>query len=145
MSQYEKSSLPRFREGSNEEFLALIQDFVDWTINYELNQDVHIDQVYKSFHNCIKGDPRNIWFSIIQDTPLPRSQDSWQAHLELFVVEILPEGPTRKQLNYLKKTRKPKWFTSRQWLRRIRHINSLLPVMGKNKPSEEGIVKDVIT
>ena len=41
--QNKKSTLPLFRERSNEEFLTLIQDFVDWTKNHKLNQDIHIE------------------------------------------------------------------------------------------------------
>ena len=101
--------------------------------------------MYESFHDCIKGDAWNTWVGIIQDTPLPRSQDSWQAQLELFVEEKLPEEPAQKQLNYVKNTCKPKRFTSRQWVQRVKHINSLLLVMGKDRLSEEEIVKDIIT
>ena len=62
-----KLTLPLFREWSSKEFLTLVQDFEDWTVNHDLNQDIHIDQVYEGFDDYLKGDTRNIWITILKE------------------------------------------------------------------------------
>ena len=62
----------------------------------------------------------------------------------IFIKETLPEESARKQVKYLKNTTKPRKLKVKKWVRRIKNINSLLPMMGGTKLSEEEIVKEVI-
>ena len=64
-----KIELPLYHEGCNEEFLCLVQDVENWMTDCKLNHYIHIDQVYKSFVDCLKGDARDICISILRETP----------------------------------------------------------------------------
>ena len=139
-----KVTLPVYREGSYEEFVCLIQDVENWMIDYELQQDLHIAQVYESFIGCLKGSARDTWIAILKENPGQKTYDQWKKHMGIFVEETLPEESARKQIKYLKNTTKPRKLNVRKWVRRIKNINSLLPMMGGTKLSEEEIVKEVI-
>ena len=54
-----KVSLPLYHVGSSEELLCLIQDVKNWMIDYEFNQDLHINQVYESFLDCMNDHARH--------------------------------------------------------------------------------------
>ena len=115
-----KIALPIYREGSCEEFLCLIQDVENWIIDYDLQQDIHIDQVYGNFIDCLKGNARGTWIAILKENPGKKTLATWKRHLEQYIKETLPEEPARQQVKYLKNTSKPRKPTVRKWMGRIK-------------------------
>ena len=113
-------------------------------IDYSLQKDLHIEQVYKNFINCLKGSDRDTWIAILRENPGKKISTSWKNHLHQYIKETLPKEPVRKQIKYLKNAGKPRKLTVRKWIRKIKNINSLLPMMGGEKIDEEKLIKDVI-
>ena len=70
-----KVTLPVYREGSYKEFVCLIQDVENWMIDYDLQQDIHIAQVYESFIGCLKGNARDTWIAILKENPGQKTYD----------------------------------------------------------------------
>ena len=110
-------------------------------IDNDLQQDIHIAQVYENFIDCLKGNARDTWIAILRESPAPKTFVTWKKNLKQFIEETLPEEPTRKQIKYLKNTSKPRKLNVRKWIRRIKNINSLSPVMGGEKLDEEELIK----
>ena len=95
-------------------------------IDYDLQQDIHIAQVYENFINCWKGNARDTWITILRENLDQKTFVIWKKHLkQQFIEETIPEEPARKHIKYLKNTSKPRKLNVRKWIRRIKNINSL--------------------
>ena len=139
-----KISLPIYHEGLYEEFLCLIQDVENWMIDYNLQQDLHIEQVYKNLINCLKESARDTWTAISRKIPGKTTFMTWKNDLHQYIKETLPKESARKKVKYLNNTDKPRKLTIRKWIRRIKNIDCLLPMMGGEKLDKEELIKDVI-
>ena len=113
-------------------------------IDYDLQQDIHIAQVYENFINCLKGNARDTWIVIFRENKDQKTFVTWKKHLKQFIKATLPKEPARKQIKYLKNTSKPRKLNVRKWIRRIKIIYSSLPMMGGEKLKEEELMKEVI-
>ena len=116
----------------------------NWIIDYDLNQDIHITQVYKNFVNCLKGNARETWIAKFEE----KSRSKKVCDMEKLSATIHREYLARRNCSktniVFKKTKKPRKASSRNYVRRIKNINSLLPMMGGEKLTEEELVEDVI-
>jgi hypothetical protein len=67
--------------------------------------------------------------------------------LKELIDAVLGESALRNQKEYLKKTPKPEKMTVKQWINRIKNINSYLPLMKPNARAftEEDLINEVIT
>ena len=63
--------------------------------------------------------------------------------LGIYVEDNLPEEAAWKQIKHLQDIKKPKEVN--EWVRYIRNINTLLPLMGGQKLDVEELVENVIT
>ena len=71
-------------------------------IDFNLQQDLHIEQVYKNFIDCLKGSARDTWIAILKEN---LDIHNLENHLHQYIKEALPEEPSQKQIKYLKKYR----------------------------------------
>ena len=86
-----------------------------------------------------------MWDQILDDKP-DRVTVAFKIQTDALTVDILGFDAVEDQKEYLKKTAKPQNMTVKQWIRRIKIINSVIPHMsGSNsKLKIAEIIKDVI-
>jgi len=72
---------------------------------------------------------------------------SFDEHLQELTSAILGDDALRYQKDYLKNTPKPAKMSVKQWINRIKNINSYLPLMQPNgRPfTEEDLIAEVIS
>jgi hypothetical protein len=138
-----------YEDGSDEEFLKLVKEFQNYIDIYNVWEDEHAAHtIYKNFGRCLAGAARDLWDQInIIDEDQDRNELTFDEHLKELISVILGEDALSNQKEYLKTTPKPEKFTVKQWINRIKNINSYLPLMQDNGHafSEEELIAEVIS
>ncbi len=82
----------------------------------------------------------------ILDEGEERDNVTFQYHVRELTSAILGDDALRNQKDYLKTTPKPERMSVKQWINRLKNINSYLPLMQRNVSSfsEEDLVTEVI-
>ena len=74
-----------------------------------------------------------------------KAYTAWQTHFRFYIDHIMSHDAPRKQLNYMKNTKKLKRLIVSKWIRRIKNIKSLLSTMGGIQMNEKELIQDVIS
>jgi hypothetical protein len=145
----DKTKLNIYEDGSDEEFLKLIKEFQNYVDTYDIWEDEHAaHSVYKNFRRCLAGAARDSWDSInIVNEDQERDELTFAGHQQELIRTVLGTSALHNQKNYLKETPKPEKMTVKQWINRIKNINSYLPLMqlGARSFTEETLIEEVIT
>jgi hypothetical protein len=144
----DKTKLNIFEDGSDEEFLKLVKEFQNHVDTYRIWEDEHAaHSVYKNFRRCLAGSARDLWDQIIDDGQEDKDELIFGGHLVEFTSEVLGNGAVRNQKKYLTTTPKPEKMSVKQWISRIKNINSYIPFMEADAAAmpERDLINDVIT
>jgi hypothetical protein len=106
--------------------------------------------VYQNFKRCLAGAARDLWdqINVIEEEEEEvRDKLTFDNHLKELTSAILGDDALRNQKDYLKNTPEPDKMTVKQWINRIKNINSYLPLMQPNGRSftKEDLIAEVIT
>jgi len=144
----DKTKLNIFEDGSDEEFLKLVKEFTNYVDTCNIWEDEHVaNTIYKHFCHCLTGAARDLWDQInVIDDNQARDELTFEEHLKELISPVLGEGALCNQKEYLKKTPKLEKMTVKQWINRIKNINSYLPLMKPNTQAftEEDLINKVI-
>jgi len=146
----EKTKLSVYEDGSDESFLKTIKEFQNYIDTYEIWEDNNAAQtVYQNFRRCLARSARDLWdqINVLVDEEAERDELTFDSHLKELTSAILGEDALRNQKDYLKYTPKPEKMSVKQWVNRIKNINSYLPLMQPNgRPfSKEDLIAEVIS
>jgi hypothetical protein len=144
----EKVQLTMFDEGPDKQFLKLVKEFKNLIETYDLwNGQEGAALVYRYFRRCITGSARDLWDRICEEEEEEQDELTFEAHLFELTSEILGADACQLQKDYLKKTRKPEKMSVKQWISRMRNINSYLPLMEQDAVvlTERELIAEVIT
>lgn len=132
----DKTKLNIFKDGSDEEFLKLVKEFGNHVDTYRIWEDEHAAQsIYKNFRHCLAWSARDLWDQIIEDGQEDRDE------------LVFGSGAVHNQKKYLASTPKPEKMSVKQWISRIKNINSYIPFMeaDANAISEQDLINKVIS
>jgi len=146
----EKTKLSVYEDGSNESFLKMIKEFLNCVDTYELWEDANATRtIYRNFRRSLARAARDLWdeINVLEDEDKVRDKLTFDNHLKELTSAILGIDALRNQKDYLKSTPKPEKMSVKQWINRIKHINSYLPLMQPNgwSFSEEDLISEVIS
>ncbi len=120
----DKTKLNIFEDGPDEEFLKLVKEVQNYIETFDIWQDENAAHtIYKTFHCFLTG--------VIGDDQAS-DKLTFEEHLNNLISTVLGKGALCKQKEYLKKTPKLEKIIVKQWINRIKHINSYLPLVQKN-------------
>jgi hypothetical protein len=146
----EKTKLSIYEDGSDETCLKMIKEFQNYVNTYNIRDEENAARAfYHNFRRCLAGAARDLWDQIneLEDEEEVRDELSFDDHLQELTSAILGEDALRNQKDYLKTTPKPDKMSVKQWINRIKNINSYLPLMQPNGRSftEEDLIAEVIS
>jgi len=148
----EKTKLNIYEDGYDEDFLKLIKEFQNYIETYGIwNQENAnaANTVYRNFRRCLAGATRDLWdqINVVEEEDGTRDEMTFWDHLRELTSAVLGEDALRNQKEYLKNTPKPENMSVKQWVNRIKNINSYLPLMQEDGRafSEEDLIAEVIT
>jgi hypothetical protein len=146
----EKTKLSVYEDGSDESFLKMVKEFLNYVGTYELWEDENAARtVYRNFRRCLAGAARDLWdqINVLEDKEEIRDELTFDNHLKELTSAILGDDALRNQKDYLKTTPKPEKLSVKQWVNQNKNINSYLPLMQPNGRSfsEEDLIKEVIS
>jgi hypothetical protein len=144
----DKTKLNIFEDGNDEEYLQLIREFQNHVATYEIWNDEHAAYtVYKNFRRCLAGATRDLWDQILENAEENRDELTFQEQLVELTSMVLGSNAFRNQKEYLKNTPKPENMSVKQWLNRLKNINSYLPLMEQDRQafSKADLISEVIT
>jgi hypothetical protein len=138
-----------FEDGSDKQFLKLIKEFKNLIFTYDLwNKPDGSELLYRYFRRCIAGSARDLWDQVNKiEEDEERDELTFETHLWELTTEIIEEDAYQSQKDYLKKTHKPHKMPVKQWISRMKNINSYLPLMEQEASSltEKELITKVIT
>jgi len=117
--------------------MAMIETYGIW------DEENTARTIYRNFRRCLAGAARDLWDQVIEEEE-ERDELTFEEHLNELTSAILGQDALRYQKDYLKNTPKPEKMFVKQWINRIKNINSYLPLMqegGKSFTEEELIAK----
>ena len=123
-----------FDDGTEEEFLIFKRSFeeVCRDLDLEPEQGTHgAKHLYTLMKKALKGSTRDEWLDIANTTN-NMTFAQFQKDLWKLTEQQIDDDSIRQQKNYLENTKKPRFMSSREWLNRMKVINSYLPRMRKN-------------
>ena len=140
-----KENIPIYTDENDECLLETLKEFENVTSTYELWETEADTIVYARFRRCLKGSARDSWDSIIEGQL--KSQENFEEQILALSEEVLGLDAEENQKEYLKNTPKPNNMSVKIWLRRIKHINGLVRLMGEGATglTTKIIIKEVIT
>jgi len=148
----EKTKLNIYEDGNDEDYLKLIKEFQNYIETYGIwNQENAnaANTVYRNFRRCLAGATRDLWdqINVVEEEDGTRDEMTFWDHLRELTSAVLGEDALRNQKEYLKNTPKPENMSVKQWINRIKNINSYLPLMQEDGRafSEEDLIAEVIT
>jgi hypothetical protein len=125
-----KENMVVFKDGTPEEILKLVRKFQNLVETYNLwhfaptvARSVVI--VYSNFHQCLKGNAREIWDAIVSNQP--RTATQFQIQLKQLIKKHIGQNALQNQVLYLETTRKPESMSVLQWINRINNIWLRMP------------------
>ena len=140
-----KGSIPIYTDEDDECLLETLREFENVTSTYEL-WDTETDTiVYARFRRCLIGSARDSWDAIIEGQV--KTQENFDEAILSLSEEVIGLDAEENQKEYLKNTPKPSNMSVKNWIRRIKHINSLIRLMGEGATglSTKTIIIEVIT
>jgi hypothetical protein len=145
----DKTRFNIFEDGNDEEYLKLIKEFQNHVNTYEIWNDEHAAYiVYKNFRRCLAGATRDLWDQILENAEEDqRDELTFQTQLAELTSTVLGNDALRNQKDYLKNTPKPENMSVKQWLNRLKNINSYLPLMEQDGESftEADLISEIIS
>jgi len=145
----EKTKLSIYEDGSDEAYLKMIKEFRNYVNTYSIwDEENAARTVYCNFRRCLAGAARDLWDQIneSEDEEDARDELSFDEHLQELTSAILGDDALRNQKNYLKNTPKPDKMSVKQWINRIKNINSYLLMQPNGRPfTEEDLIVEVIS
>jgi hypothetical protein len=128
----EKTTLTVYEDRSDEAFLKMFKKFQNYVNTYKIwNEENAARTVYRHFRRCLAGAARDLWDQInaLEDEEDVRDELTFIYHLQELISSILGDDAFRNQKDYLKNTPKPERMTVKQWINRLKNVNSYLPLM----------------
>jgi hypothetical protein len=113
----------------------MIKEFQNYVNTYSIwDEENTARTVYRNFRWCLAGAARDLWDQIneLEDEDEVRDELGLDNHLQELTSAILGEDALRNQKDYLKNTPKPDKMSVKQWINRIKNINSYLLLMQLN-------------
>jgi hypothetical protein len=145
----EKTKMNIYEDGNDEEYLKLIKEFQNYIDTYGIWDEENAARIiYRNFRRCLAGAARDLWDQVnVLEDDVERDELTFNNHLKELTSTILGEDALRNQKDYLKSTPKPEKMSVKQWINRIKNINSYLPLMQENGRAftEEELVSKVIS
>lgn len=139
-----KESIELYDEGNNEQLLRIVRGFKIFVNTYDLSTERNEASVYGKFRRVLKEDTKNTWDELVTGETL--SGTNFDIHLVDLVTDELGTGAFKYHVKYLKKTKKPGNLTLTSWMKRVRILNSYLPLLkvGEIKLTEEYFLEKII-
>jgi hypothetical protein len=138
-----------YEDGSDEAYLKMIKEFKNYVSTYNIwDEENAARTVYRNFRRCLAGAARDLWDQINEAVDEDnRDELSFDENLQELTSAILGDDALRNQKDSLKNTPKPDKMSVKQWINRIKNINSYLPLMQPNgRPfTEEDLIAEVIS
>jgi len=127
----EKTKLSIYEDGSDEAYLKMIKEFKNYVSTYNIwDEENAARTVYSNFRRCLAGAARDLWDQINEAVDEDnRDELSFDENLQELTSAILGDDALRNQKDSLKNTPKPDKMSVKQWINRIKNINSYLPLM----------------
>ena len=145
----EKTSMNVYEDNNDEEFLKLMKEFQNYVSTYSIWEEENAARtIYRNFRRCLAGAARDLWDQInVVDDDEERDELTFENHVRELTRAILGEDALQNQKDYLKSTPKPEKMSVKQWVNRIKNINSYLSLMQENGWSftKEELVYEVIS
>jgi hypothetical protein len=145
----EKTKMNVYEDGNDEEYLKLIKEFQNYIDTYGIwDEENAARTIYRNFRRCLAGAARDLWDQVnVLEEDEERDELTFENHLKELTSTVLGEDALRYQKDYLKSTPKPEKMSVKQWINRIKNINSYLPLMQDNGRAftEEELVSEVIS
>jgi hypothetical protein len=145
----EKTKMNFYEDGNDEEYLKLIKEFQNYIETYGIwDEENAARTIYRNFRRCLAGAARDLWDQInVLEEDEERDELTFEEHLNKLTNAILGQDALRYQKDYLKSTPKLEKMSAKQWINRIKNINSYLPLMQENGKSftEEELIAEVIS
>jgi hypothetical protein len=146
----DKTKLNIFEDGNDKEFLKLVKEFQNYIDTYEIWNDEHTAYiVYKNFRRCLSGAARDLWdqTNVLENADEERDELTFQTNVTELTSAILSDDALRNQKDYLKSTPKLEKVTVKQWINRLKNINSYLPLMQQDGRAftKEDLITEVIS
>ena len=146
----DKTKLNIFEDGNDKEFLKLVKEFQNYIDTYEIWSDEHAAYiVYKIFRRCLAGAARDLWdqINVLENADEERDELTFQTHVRELTSAILGNDALCNQKDYLKSTPKPETMTVKQWINRLKNMNSYLPLMQQDGRAitKEYLITEVIS
>jgi hypothetical protein len=128
----------------------MVKEFQNYVNTYGIwDSDNAASTVYRNFRRCLAGSARDLWdqINVLEDKEDERDELTFDDHLKELTTAILGEDALRNQNDYLKSTPIPEKMSVKQWINRIKNINSYLLLMQPNgRPfSEKDLIAEVIS
>ena len=105
--------------------------------------------VYKNFRRCLSGAARDLWdqINVLENADEERDELTFQTNVTELTSAILGNDALRNQKDYLKSTPKLEKVTVKQWINRLKNINSYLPLMQQDGRAftKEDLITEVIS
>lgn len=143
----EKEEIPIYNDGNLERFLKSCQEWNKATkgYTYMFNRE-NITKTARKFTKCFAGATDDDAVTKILDTTGALTEARFNSLKQEFIEEKCGQKAAVLQLRYLRRTPKPKAMTTAEWNRRIKYINSLIPLMDETSTplSEDELITDVI-
>ena len=124
---------------SIELLLTLIKDFDNMVSTYGLFTELTVTKVIDRFRRCLSGTALEDW-DLIRSTTPANTRDAFLACKFELIEKILDDEAVENQVQYLKRTKKPRSVEVKRWIKRMRLINSFLPKMEANTNAMTEIV-----
>ena len=139
-----KENIEVYEEGNNEQLLRTVRDFKNFVDTYDLFTELNETSVYAKFRRVLKGDTKDTWDELIHGETL--SEENFDTHLADLITDELGTEAFKYQVKYLRKTKKPRNLTLKSWMKRVKSLNSYLPLLkaGEKRLPEEYLLEEVI-
>jgi hypothetical protein len=145
----ERTKINVYEDGNDEEYLNMIKDFQNYLETFEIWANANAARiVYRNFRRCLSGAAKDLWDdlnTIAEDEE--RDELTFNEHIEQLTSAVLGAEAFENQKDYLKSTRKPDKMSVKDWINRIKNINSYLPLMEPEARSfsERELIAEVIS
>jgi hypothetical protein len=138
-----------YEDGNDEEYLRMIKEFQNYLEMFEIWENENVAWiVYRNFRRCISGATKNLWDQIIaSEENEERDELTFTESLGKLTKAVLGVDAFDNQKEYMKETQKPGKMSVKQWINRIKNINSYLSLMDQDARafSEKELIAEVIS
>jgi hypothetical protein len=127
----------------------MTKEFQNYLETFEIWENENAARiVYRNFRRCISGATKDLWDqinTINEDEEI--DELTFSSHMAKLTRAVLGVDAFDNQKEYLKETPKPEKMSVKQWINRIRNINSYLSLMDQEARtfSEKELIAEVIS